>query len=155
MPRKNTRVAQGSGSIRQREDGTWEARYVVGKDPGTGKQIRKSVYAKSQAEVRKKLAQAIAAIDNGDYFEPSKMTVGQWLDIWTSDYMGDKKYLTVKHYKAQVETHIRPALGAVKLSQLAPHVIQQFYNELLTSGQTVPKRGGRWEGHQKGRQDGN
>lgn len=141
MSRKGTRAAQGSGSIRQREDGTWEARYVVGKDPGSGRQIRKSVYAKSQAEVRKKLAQAIAAIDNGDYFEPSKMTVGQWLDIWTSDYMGDKKYLTVKHYKAQVETHIRPALGAVKLSQLAPHVIQQFYNELLTSGQTVPKRG--------------
>ena len=47
----------------------------------------------------------------------------------------------MKHYKAQVEAHIRPALGAVKLSQLAPHVIQQFYNELLASGQTVPKRG--------------
>ena len=141
MPRKSTRAAQGSGTIRQREDGTWEARYVVGKDPGSGRQIRKSVYAKSQAEVRKKLAQAIAAIDNGDYFEPSKMTVGQWLDIWTSDYMGDKKYLTVTHYKAQVETHIRPALGAVKLSQLSPHVIQKFYNDLLTSGHTVPKRG--------------
>lgn len=142
MSRKsNTRAAQGSGSIRQREDGTWEARYVVGRDPGTGRQIRKSVYAKSQKEVRQKLAQAIAAIDNGDYFEPSKMTLGQWLGVWTSDYMGDKKYLTVKHYKAQVETHIKPGLGAVKLSQLAPHTIQAFYNELLTSGHTVPKRG--------------
>lgn len=142
MPRKsNTRAAQGSGSIRQRPDGTWEARYIVGRDPGTGKQVRKSVYAKTQKEVRQRLAQAIAAIDNGDYFEPSKMTLGQWLDVWTSDYMGDKKYLTVKHYKAQVETHIKPALGAVRLSQLAPHVIQQFYNDLLTNGRNIPKRG--------------
>ena len=45
MPKKsNTRGPQGGGSIRQREDGTWEARYVVGKDPGSGRQIRKSVY---------------------------------------------------------------------------------------------------------------
>lgn len=142
MPRKsNTRAAQGSGSIRQRQDGTWEARYIVGRDPGTGKQIRKSVYAKTQKEVRQRLAQAVAAIDNGNYFEPSKMTLGQWLDVWTSDYMGDKKYLTVKHYKAQVETHIKPALGTMRLSQLAPHVIQQFYNDLLTNGRTIPKRG--------------
>lgn len=52
MPRKsNTRNAQGSGNIRQRADGTWEARYLTGRDPGTGKQIRKSVYAKTQKEV--------------------------------------------------------------------------------------------------------
>lgn len=75
--RSNTRAAQGSGSIRQRPDGTWEARYIVGRDLGTGKQIRKSVYAKTQKEVRQRLAQAVAAIDNGDYFEPSKMTLGQ------------------------------------------------------------------------------
>lgn len=136
---KNTRAAQGTGSIRQRPDGTWEARYLVGRDPGTGKQLRKSVYGRTQKEVRQKLAQAIAAVDNGDYFEPSKMTLAQWLDIWTTDYMSDKKYLTVKHYKAQVNTHIKPALGAVKLSQLAPHTIQGFYNNLLKSGCTVPK----------------
>ena len=40
--KSNTRTAQGSGSIRQRPDGRWEARYTVGHDPGTGKQIRKS-----------------------------------------------------------------------------------------------------------------
>lgn len=39
MARKSTRAAQGSGTIRQRPDGRWEARYTVGRDPGTGKQI--------------------------------------------------------------------------------------------------------------------
>ena len=140
MARKTTRNAQGAGSLRQRADGTWEARYTVGRDPGTGKQIRKSVYGKTQKEARQKLSQAIAAIDNNDYFEPSKMELGKWLDIWIREYTGDKKYLTVKHYTATVENHIKPALGSVKLSQLMPHTIQKFYNAMLSNGQKVPKR---------------
>ena len=141
MPRKsNTRAAQGAGSIRQRPDGTWEARFVAGHDPGTGKPVRKSVYGKTQKAVRQKLAQAVAAVDNSDYFEPSKMPLSQWLDVWAAEYMGDKRYSTKKTYTANIETHIKPALGAVKLSQLVPHLIQRFYNELLTSGCKVPKR---------------
>lgn len=140
MARKATRNAQGAGSLRQRADGTWEARYTVGRDPGTGKQIRKSVYGKTQKEARQKLSQAVAAIDNNDYFEPSKMELGKWLDIWIREYTGDKKYLTVKHYTATVENHIKPALGSVKLSQLMPHTIQKFYNAMLSNGQKVPKR---------------
>ncbi len=68
--RKAKRGAQGNGSMRQRKDGTWEARYTVGRDPGTGKQIQKSVYGKTQAEVRKKLRQLTTDIDNGVYIEP-------------------------------------------------------------------------------------
>jgi len=141
MPRKsNTRAAAGAGSIRQRADGTWEARYVSGHDLGTGKPIRKSVYAPTQREVRQRLAQAVAAIDNGDYFEPSKIPLGKWLDTWAAEYMGDKRYSTKKTYRANIETHIKPALGAVPLSQLMPHMIEKFYNGLLENGQKIPKR---------------
>lgn len=137
---KNTRSAAGSGSIRQRPDGSWEARFVAGHDPGTGKPIRKSVYGKTQKEVRQKLAQAIAAVDNADYFEPSKMELGKWLDIWLEEYQGDKKYATTNNYRRSVSTHLKPKLGAIKLSQLQPHTIQKFYNELLSSGGRTPRR---------------
>lgn len=141
MPRKsNTRSAQGSGSIRQRSDGTWEARYSLGNDPGTGKPIRKSVYGKTQKEVRQRLTEALANIDAGVYLEPARMTLAQWLDVWLAEYMGDKKYSTAKHYKAVVNTHIKPALGAVKLSRLTPHQIQSFYNQLQKNGRTTPKK---------------
>ncbi len=66
MPRKsNTRAAQGAGSIRQRTDGTWEARITVGTNPGTGKPDRKSVYGKTQAEVRRKMTAIQRAVDSG------------------------------------------------------------------------------------------
>ena len=48
----STRREKGGGSIRQRPDGKWEARVVVGHDPGTGKQKRKSIYGNTQKEVR-------------------------------------------------------------------------------------------------------
>lgn len=36
----------GEGTIGKRKDGRWEARYIVGRDPETGKQIRKSILGK-------------------------------------------------------------------------------------------------------------
>ena len=130
MARKNTRAAQGSGTIRQWQDGRWEARFTVGRDPGTGKQIQRSVYGATQKEVRQKLAQAVAAIDSGTYTTPSKMTVGQWLDIWQRDYLGGVKPLTVLNYSQHIKNHIKPATGAIKLEALNAHTIQGFYNGL-------------------------
>ena len=130
MPRKSTRAAQGSGTIRQRPDGRWEARFTVGRDPGTGKQIQRSVYGSTQKEVRQKLAQAVAEIDSGTYQAPSKMTVGQWLDIWTAEYLNHVRPRTVEAYQCQIRNHIRPALGAVKLDTLTTPAIQSFYNSM-------------------------
>lgn len=130
MPRKTTKNAKGGGTIRQRPDGRWEARFTVGRDPGTGKQVQRSVYGATQKEVRQKLAQVTAAIDNGTYTVPSKMTVGQWLDIWSGDYLGGVKPFTVLNYSQHIKNHIKPALGAVKLEALNAHTIQGFYNSL-------------------------
>ena len=103
------KAANGSGCIRQRVDGTWEARVTIGRDPGTGKLIRKSYYGKTQAEVRKKLTASAHELDEGIYTEPSKMTVGQWLDVWAEEYLGGAKPLTVSKYKTQIRVHLKPA----------------------------------------------
>ena len=86
----------GAGSIRKRPDGLWEARYCAGTNPGTGKPIRKSIYGKTQKEVRERLTKITAELDDGIYTDPSKLTLGQWLDTWLSEYCADKKYLTLK-----------------------------------------------------------
>lgn len=127
------RNAHGSGAIRERSDGRWEGRYTLGTDPGTGKPIRKSIYGKTQQEVRKKLNAIITSIDEGEYKDPSKLTVGDWLKIWITDYTLNLKPLTTRAYRAELNTHIIPALGKVKLSSLAPHHIQKLYNELTTN----------------------
>lgn len=91
MATRKTKGAKGGGTIRQRPDGRWEERYTLGIDPGTGKQIQKSVYGKTQKEVRQKLTAITAEIDSGTYILQDKTTLEQWLNIWLDEYMGDKK----------------------------------------------------------------
>jgi integrase len=136
---KNSRGANGTGAIRQRKDGTWEARFSVGRHPGTGKQIQKSVYAKTQAEVVEKLANINAAIVNKDYKEPSKLTTGQWLDTWVDEWLPNVKPATRSTYIANINNHIKPAIGATPLNELDGTAIQKFYNKLSKSGRKLQK----------------
>ena len=136
--------AAGAGTIRKKtvtrkgkKYEYWEARYTSGYDPGTGRQIQRSITGKTQKEVSQKLKAATAAIDAGTYQEPSKMTVGQWLDIWTAEYLGGVKPRTVDSYKATVKNHLKPGLGAVRLDQLEAHTIQAMYNKLELSPKSV------------------
>lgn len=58
------------------------------------------------------------------------MTLGEWLDIWTAEYLGSVKPRTVDGYKATVKTYIKPAIGAVQLEALVTHQIQRMLNDL-------------------------
>ena len=58
------------------------------------------------------------------------MTVNEWLDIWLKEYMGDKKYGTIRNYKIACKYHIIPYIGKYRLSDLKPHIIQTLYNRL-------------------------
>lgn len=143
------RNARGMGNIRKKakvdkKTGKkyewWEARYTAGYDPGTGKQVQRTITGKTQKEVAQKLAAVVTAIGSGTYIAPSKQTVGQWLDTWADTYLTGVKPHTVVSYRMQIANHIKPAIGAVKLEALDTPTIQQFYNQLGKTGQKVPKR---------------
>lgn len=115
-------------------DGRWEARYTIGRDPGTGKQAQRSVYADTQKEARQRLQQITASVNDGTYSEPSRMTVGQWLDLWSEEYLNAVKPATIDKYKRHIRIHLKPAIGSVKLTALNPTEIQQLYNSELKNG---------------------
>lgn len=144
---KDTRRAKGTGNLRKRtveRDGKpytyWEAAVTVGYDPGTGKQIRKTFTGKTQKDVREKMQAAAVAVQDGDFFEPAKMTVAEWLDIWLREYSADWKYKTKEKYETVCRVHLKPALGATKLSKLTTPQIQSFYNELGRTGKVTAKK---------------
>ena len=131
--------AAGCGSIRKKivkrngkEYPYWEGRYTVGFDPGTGKQIQKSVTGKTQKEVAQKIKELTAALDAGTYIAPHKMTVGQWLDTWQSEYLANVKPSTISSCEATIRNHLQPGLGAIRLDSLTSHDIQEFYNSRLS-----------------------
>jgi len=136
MPRKRAgRAPKGSGTIRWCQDKKlWEGRYIAGRNPATGKAIRKSIYAKTQAEVQERLQKIQTEIKDGTFTEPSKITLGAWLDTWAAEYLGGVKESTQASYKGHIKNHIKPAIGGVKLQQLTPDAVQKFYNGLTKKG---------------------
>lgn len=130
---KPTRNTRGAGSIRQRENGTWEGRCTI-----NGK--RYSFYGERQSDVLKEMRAAQKQGDDGVYFEPKRVTLSAWLDTWLSEYVAPScKPLTLSAYKSRVETHIKPALGRIKLTSLNATQIQAFYNDLLRKSELSPK----------------
>ena len=141
------RSANGTGTIRKKtvtRNGKkyeyWEARYTEGADPGTGKQVQRSITGKTQKEVAQKLKAATTAIDNGTYTAPSKQTLGQWLDTWIATYCGGVKPRTLEIYKTDIRVHIKPALGAIRPEALNTQTIQSFYNKLAKEGREIRRK---------------
>lgn len=135
MARKSTRGAQGGGTIRQRPDGRWEARVTVGTNPGTGKPIRRSIYASTQKEARRQMTAILRELDNGTYQTPNRLTVSQWLSEWLTTFCASKvKPLTYQSYEGIIKNHINPAIGAVELQAVKGTHVQKLYNSMTKAG---------------------
>ena len=121
--------ANGEGTFRKRDDGRgWEARFY----DEQGK--RHSVYGKTQAEVRKKLAEAMEESKAPEAEEGEELTVGQWIGIWQRDFLGNVKPGTAINYEMTMRVHVLPTLGETALVNLKTPEIQRLYNRKLVEG---------------------
>jgi integrase len=133
VPRKR---ANGEGTIRLRPDGRWEGLY-------THNDKRKSIYGKTQAEVRKKLNKVTNDIGVGSYIGNHNMTLGQWLDTWLETYAKPVvRTSTYASYETFIRGHIKPELGRIKLQDLRTDTLQKFLNKKQTSGRLDGEKGG-------------
>ena len=141
-PRQRRR-GHGEGSITRRKDGRWQGSVLLGYDPETGKERRKYFYGETRREVQQKINKIAVKIQAGTYREPSRITVEEWFTTWLNDYMKlSLRPTTWTSYGYQIEGHIIPALGHLKLSELQTAHIQRLYNEKLKSGRLDGKPGG-------------
>lgn len=124
----------GDGLVRKRSDGRWEGRIVVG-HKADGSPIFRSVFAKTQGELLKKLHSRMEEYRDVELTEESGMTLGQWLDKWLADYMTlTVRESTLNSYKSITEHHIKPLLGGEKIGSITTADIQKMYNWLRENG---------------------
>ena len=72
------------GSIRRRGKQSWQIRYYV---PGRHTAVEETVRGlKSKAEAT--LTERLVAIGQGDHVDPSKQTLGEYLDVWIAGKKG-------------------------------------------------------------------
>ena len=124
----------GDGMVRKREDGRWEGRIVIGHREN-GEPLFRHVYAKTQKALLDKLHQNIECYRDVELTEDSRMTLGQWLDRWLTEYKaGTVRPGTLKSYRCYIEYYIKPQLGDKQISLISQQDIQRMYRRLKTEG---------------------
>ena len=128
------RRPSGDGMVRRREDGRWEGRIVVGHKKN-GTPIFQHAYAHTQKELTEKLHQNIERYQDVELTEDSRMTLGEWLDRWLTEYKaGTVRPGTLKSYRCYIEYYIKPQLGDKQISLISQQDIQRMYRRLKTEG---------------------
>lgn len=131
-------------NIRQRKDGRWEARLIVGYSE-ENKAVYRSIYGGSLEEVRLKKAGYLRDLQDYRLKHAAGPTreiyYGQFLNIWLHDIQSKVKQTTWERYVDIVNTHIRPVLGECLLSELDSAKIHEFEQNRLTRGR-LNGRGG-------------
>lgn len=122
------------GHIRKRGS-TYSIVVDIGRDEnGKRKQKWYSGY-KTKKEAEKALADIIAKIEKGEYFEPEKITLANYLNYWLETYaLPNVAPTTYASYKQGAEVIAR-YIGKISLDQLKPIHVQNFISKLQTETQ--------------------
>ncbi len=128
------RRPSGDGLVRQRDDGRWEGRIVVGHKEN-GEPIFHYMSAKTQKALLEKLHKSIDEYDGAELTEDSRMTLGEWLDIWLEECAEPTvRPTTIKGYRGYVEKNIKPYLGHKQICKITTVEIQSLYRKLQKEG---------------------
>jgi integrase len=125
------------GSKRELKRGVWELRVSLGKDPVTDTyKVRSKTFHGSARAADEALRDLI------DQQAPSRSdglgaTFGQLLDQWLEECERlDLSPTTLRTYRSQIKTTIRPRLGKVMLSRLTVRHLDELYGTMKDAGQS-------------------
>ncbi|MBS1819612.1 MAG: site-specific integrase [Acidobacteria bacterium] len=103
-------------------------------DAATGKRKRQQKWitfrgTKKQAEQH--CNDLVGKANRKEFVEPSKMTVGEWLDHWLDVACKPprRRPRTYETYRSTVDQHLKPGLGHLRLQELQAMHIERYHAE--------------------------
>jgi integrase len=122
------------GHLKERSPGHWSIVIDV-PDPTTGKRRRKwHSFKGTKRQAQIECARLISAIQTGDYLEPSKTTLAQFLERWLEHMKAQLSPKSHARYCELVRKNIVPLLGSIIMTKLRAEVIDAAYTKALASG---------------------
>lgn len=122
-------------NVRTRKRGKyWEYEFDTAKIAGKRNRISKCGYRTKSEAVAAGAAAMAEYNSSGVRFVPSEMSYADFLDYWIESYCSiTLKKTTLENYKKRIKTHIKPALGAYKLTSLTTAGLQKFINNKIAA----------------------
>jgi hypothetical protein len=128
-------MPNGAGSIIQRTDGRWMARFTA-RDHGTGLPVRKALYAPTEQEARVRLMKALTDLHEGRLVltRGRQLTLKQWAERWLVSR--HKRPSTMKTDREVLEQYVLPMLGTVRLGDLRPVHLRGVMDAQIAAGKS-------------------
>lgn len=132
---KKTKGSRRIGQIEKRGPGRYMVRVPLGTDHKTGKRLyhNHTVHGRLR-DAEKYLTAKTRELDLGVFIEPTKMTLGEYLDEWLAIARQRVTRRTADGYEGQFDRYIREPLGKVRLTNLRASDIQKVYGGMIERG---------------------
>ena len=124
-----------SGHIERRGKESWRVVVELGRDPATGRRrTRKLTVRGRKRDAERALTEALRLRDQGIDIAPSRITVAEYLERWTTDYAeASVAPSTLARYR-HICRRLGELVGGVRLQALRPAHIQAAYSQLRARG---------------------
>ena len=120
------------GHLRKRYAGSWTIVFDLGRD-GTGTRRQKWITVRgTKRDAERRLAEVLHASNTQTFVEPSKVTVGEWLDLWLEKAIKPPRRTlrAYETYRSVITRHLTPKLGAIRLQELRALDIERYHADL-------------------------
>jgi integrase len=119
-----------TGHIRRRGTDSWELKFDVDRD-GTGKRLTKyRSFKGKKRDAAAELVRLMAAVNRGDYTDPTKTTLSEFLDRWETWALTQLSAKTHERYRELAAHHVRPHLGAMRIQRIKTADFAALYGQL-------------------------
>jgi len=123
--------ARRDGQIIPKGDKRWLVRVFLGNHADGRKKYKSEVVHGPRKAAQAKLNEILRSRDTGDYTEPSKVTLNEYLDRWLRDGTGNCTPRSIEGYRWLLEKHVRPVIGDARLDRLQPLDVQQVISAMV------------------------
>lgn len=121
------------GHIRERSPGKWAI--VLDLYDETGKRRRKwHSFSGTKRQAQEECARLVTALKAGNYVEPTKQTVAEFLDEWLTFIKPSVSQKTHERYTEILRKGVAPLLGDVTLAKLKTDRIDAAFSKALSEG---------------------
>jgi hypothetical protein len=120
-----------TGHIRRRGARSWELKFDLGTDPSSGKRLtRYHSFKGTKKEAEIELTRLKAGVDRGEYVDPSKATLAEFIDRWEVWAATQVSAKTLERYKQLATYHVRSHLGSARIQRLKALNFAELYVKL-------------------------
>ncbi len=127
----------GDGAVYKTTDGGWRGSVDLGRNPDTGRRVRRYVRGRTKGEVNRKIQEIRDRYRGGEINAQTRrsLTVKEWLDQWLAGPAKLRLGEDMQRRYAQIcRDHVTPTLGRIPLERLSPENVEALYADLAEKG---------------------